>query len=101
MFIHPLNADILISQEYINLLCEQFDYQNIKKVGYEKFNIPLSILTGDSLSMKLLYREDEMIVVVFCTLLRSAYRMLLALVVFEQPLQWHLLNKNYDLVWHL
>ncbi|WNC70549.1 DMT family transporter [Thalassotalea psychrophila] len=47
-----------------------------------------------SISMKLLYRGDKMIVVVFCTLLGGAFWMLLALFVFEQPLQWHLLNKN-------
>lgn len=52
-----------------------------------------------SLSMKLLYRGDEMIVVVFCTLLGGAFWMLLALFVFEQPLQWHLLNES--LTYHM
>jgi len=47
-----------------------------------------------SLSMKLLYRGNEMIVVVFCTLLGGALWMLLALFVFEQRLQWHLLNNS-------
>ena len=47
-----------------------------------------------SISMKLLYRGDEMIVVVFCTLLGGALWMLVALFVFEQPLQWHLLNNS-------
>lgn len=47
-----------------------------------------------SISMKLLYRGDEMLVVVFCTLLGGAFWMLLALFIFDQPLQWHLLNTN-------
>jgi drug/metabolite transporter (DMT)-like permease len=52
-----------------------------------------------SILMKLLYRGNEMIVIVFCTLLGGAFWMLLALFVFEQPLQWHLLNKN--LLFHM
>ena len=52
-----------------------------------------------SLSMKLLYRGDEMVVVVFCTLLGGAFWMLVALFVFEQPLQWHLLNEG--LTYHM
>ncbi|KGJ95854.1 DMT family transporter [Thalassotalea sp. ND16A] len=47
-----------------------------------------------SISMKLLYRGDEMVVVVFCTLLGGAFWMLLALVLFKQPTQWHLLNTS-------
>ena len=47
-----------------------------------------------SISMKLLYRGDEMIVVVFCTLLGGAFWMLLALLLFKQPLQWDMLNSD-------
>ena len=47
-----------------------------------------------SISMKLLYRNDEMIVIVFCTLLCGALWMLVALLVLEQPLQWSLLSSN-------
>lgn len=52
-----------------------------------------------SISMKLLYQGDEMVVVVFCTLLGGAFWMLLALFVFEQPLQWHLLDES--LMYHM
>ena len=47
-----------------------------------------------SISMKLLYRGDEMLVIVFCTLVGGALWMLLALLVFNQPLQWHLLKSD-------
>jgi len=47
-----------------------------------------------SVSMKLLYRGGDMLVVVFCTLLGGAFWMLLALVLFNKPLQWHLLDSS-------
>jgi len=47
-----------------------------------------------SISMKLLYRGDEMVVVVFCTLLGGAFWMLLALMVFGQPFEFHLLGTD-------
>ncbi|CAH9058523.1 hypothetical protein PSECIP111854_02219 [Pseudoalteromonas sp. CIP111854] len=47
-----------------------------------------------SISMKLLYRGDQMFVIVFCTLVGGALWMLLALLIFNQPLQWHLLQSN-------
>ena len=52
-----------------------------------------------SISMKLLYRGDDMVVVVFCTLLGGAFWMLLALLLFNKPLQWHLLDS--DLLFHM
>ncbi|NQZ91510.1 MAG: DMT family transporter [Moritella sp.] len=52
-----------------------------------------------SISMKLLYRGDDMVVVVFCTLLGGAFWMLLALLVFNQPLEWDMLSS--DLLLHM
>jgi drug/metabolite transporter (DMT)-like permease len=52
-----------------------------------------------SISMKFLYRGDKIIVIVFCTLVCGALWMLLALLVFNQPLQWHLLKS--DLWFHM
>ena len=45
-----------------------------------------------SVSMKLLYRDDEMIVLVFCTLLGGSFWMMLALLFTGQPLQWNLIQ---------
>ena len=45
-----------------------------------------------SLSMKLLYRDDEMIVLVFCTLLGGVLWMTLSLLLANQPLQWNLIQ---------
>ena len=45
-----------------------------------------------SVSMKLLYRNDDMLILVFCTLLCGAIWLLMALLVFGQPLDWHLLK---------
>ncbi|MFT6388080.1 MAG: drug/metabolite transporter (DMT)-like permease [Cellvibrionaceae bacterium] len=45
-----------------------------------------------SVSMKLLYRNDDMIVLVFCTLVCGAIWMLLALLIFGQPFAWHLVK---------
>jgi len=52
-----------------------------------------------SISMKLLYRGDDMLVSVFCTLLGGAFWMLLALLLFNKPLEWHLLDAN--LLFHM
>jgi len=52
-----------------------------------------------SISMKLLYRGDEMLVVLFCTLLGGVFWMLLALVLFDKPIQWHKLDTN--LLFHM
>lgn len=45
-----------------------------------------------SISMKLLYRNDAMVVLVFCTLLGGSFWMALAVVLFDQPLQWNLVE---------
>lgn len=45
-----------------------------------------------SISMKLLYRDDQLIVLVFCTLIGGSFWMVLALLVSGQPLQWHLIQ---------
>jgi len=47
-----------------------------------------------AMSMKLLYRKDDMLVIVFCTLLCGAFWMLLALLVIDQPLQWQKLTSD-------
>jgi drug/metabolite transporter (DMT)-like permease len=48
-----------------------------------------------SISMKQLYRKDNMIVLVFCTLLGGSMWMGLAMVFFQLPLQWHLLKGEH------
>jgi len=47
-----------------------------------------------SVSMKLLYRDDEMIVLVFCTLLGGSFWMVLALLFTGQPLEWNLIQSD-------
>ena len=42
-----------------------------------------------SVAMKFLYRNDEMIVLVFCTLIGGSFWMVLALLFSGQPLQWN------------
>ena len=45
-----------------------------------------------SISMKLLYRNDDLLVLVFCTLLGGTFWMTLALLIIGQPLQWELIQ---------
>lgn len=45
-----------------------------------------------SIAMKFLYRNDEMVVLVFCTLVGGSLWMVLALLLSGQPLQWSLLQ---------
>jgi len=52
-----------------------------------------------SISMKLFYRSDEMIVLVFCTLVGGSLWMALALLFSGQALQWNLLQD--ELVYHM
>jgi len=47
-----------------------------------------------SVAMKFLYRNDEMIVLVFCTLMGGSFWMMLALLFSGQPLQWHLIQND-------
>ena len=48
-----------------------------------------------SISMKWLYRKDDMIVLVFCTLLCGSIWMALALAVSGLPLQWSLIQGDF------
>ncbi|NOY83572.1 MAG: DMT family transporter [Nitrospirae bacterium] len=52
-----------------------------------------------SVAMKILYRDDEMIVLVLCTLIGGSFWMALALLVSNQPLQWNLIQNN--LIFHM
>ena len=45
-----------------------------------------------SIAMKFLYRNDKMIVLVFCTLIGGSFWMVLALLFSGQPLQWNLIQ---------
>ena len=45
-----------------------------------------------SISMKLLYRNDDLLVLVFCTLLGGTFWMTLALLIIGQPLRWELIQ---------
>jgi len=47
-----------------------------------------------SISMKYLYRDDEMVVLVFCTLLAGSFWLSIALFLLNQPLQWELISSN-------
>ncbi len=47
-----------------------------------------------SVAMKFLYRNDEMIVLVFCTLLSGSFWMVLALLFSGQSLQWNMIQGN-------
>ena len=50
-----------------------------------------------SISMKFLYRNDHMLVLVFCILMGGSIWMSLTLILTEQPLQWHLI-KGYSVI---
>ncbi|MBN4071917.1 DMT family transporter [bacterium AH-315-F18] len=52
-----------------------------------------------SIAMKYLYRDDEMIVLVFCTLLCGSGWMATALILTGQPLQWGLIQGPS--IWHM
>ncbi len=45
-----------------------------------------------SIAMKFLYRNDKIIVLVFCTLIGGSFWMVLALLFSGQPLQWNLIQ---------
>lgn len=45
-----------------------------------------------SIAMKFLYRNDEMIVLVFCTFIGGSFWMVIALLITGQPLEWRLLQ---------
>lgn len=52
-----------------------------------------------SITMKLMYRDDNPFVLVFCTLLGGAIWMGLAMIIFEKPLNWHMIDN--DLVYYM
>ncbi len=60
--------------------------------GDSIFLLAVLAMCSYSISMKLLYRGDEMLVLVFCTLVGGALWMLLTLFLSGQPLQWHLIQ---------
>ena len=55
------------------------------------FLVAILFMSLYSISMKMLYRNDEMIVLVFCTLIGGSVWLAIALYVLEEPLQWSLL----------
>jgi drug/metabolite transporter (DMT)-like permease len=63
------------------------------------FLVSILFMCVYSISMKILYRNDAMIVLVFCTLIGGSFWMALALLVFNQPLQWYLIQNN--LIFHM
>lgn len=52
-----------------------------------------------SIAMKMLYRNDEMIVLAFCTLIGGSCWMALTLLITGQPLEWQLLE--HDAIFHM
>jgi len=58
------------------------------------FLVSILFMCVYSISMKILYRNDEMIVLVFCTLIGGSFWMVLALLASNQPLQWNLIQNN-------
>ncbi|AXX87516.1 DMT family transporter [Malaciobacter marinus] len=52
-----------------------------------------------SISIKLLYRNDNPLVLVFCTLIGGAIWMALGMMIFQKPLNWELIEGN--LIYHM
>lgn len=52
------------------------------------FLIAILFMCSYSIAMKLLYRNDDMLVLVFCTLVGGAIWMIMAMIIFDQPLDW-------------
>ena len=50
------------------------------------------LMAGYSISMKLLYKNDTPVVLVFCTLIGGAIWMFLILIIMKEPLNWQLLD---------
>lgn len=53
------------------------------------FMVALFFMSFYAIAMKWFYRDDEMIVLVFCTLVGGALWMAIALLLTDQPLEWH------------
>lgn len=64
------------------------------KEGDYIFLIAIIFMSLYSIMMKLLYRNDEMIVLVFCTLLGGSFWMAVVLLFSDIPLQWSELNSE-------
>ena len=64
------------------------------KEGDYIFLIAIIFMSLYSIMMKLLYRNDEMIVLVFCTLLGGSFWMAVVLLFSGVPLQWGELNSE-------
>ena len=47
-----------------------------------------------SIAMKYLYRNDDMIVLVFCTLVGGSFWTAISLIYMGEPLQWNLIQGN-------
>ena len=58
------------------------------------FLLAIFFMSFYSVSMKFLYRNDDMIVLVFCTLIGGSFWMFLALLFSGQPLQWALIQDD-------
>ncbi len=58
------------------------------------FMVAIFFMCFYSIAMKLLYRNDEMIVLVFCTLIGGSFWMMLALLISGQSLQWNMMPSN-------
>jgi len=56
------------------------------------FLVGVFSMSAYSISMKVLYKNDDMIILVFCTLLGGSFWMAIALVILKIPLQWNLLH---------
>lgn len=63
------------------------------------FMAAILFMCAYSVAMKLLYRNDEMIVLVFCTLIGGSFWMVLALLITGQSLQWEMIQG--DAVLHM
>jgi len=58
------------------------------------FMLAIFFMSFYSVSMRFLYRNDDMIVLVFCTLIGGSFWMLLALLISGQSLQWALIQND-------
>jgi drug/metabolite transporter (DMT)-like permease len=58
------------------------------------FMVAAIFMSFYAVAMKFLYRNDEMIVLVFCILISGSFWMVLALLVSGQPLQWNMIQND-------
>lgn len=69
----------------------QFDLNN----GDVIFSLGVLCMSGYTIAMKLLYRNDDVQVMTFANLLGGVFWMLLATAVMQAPLEWHSLDFSY------